>query len=185
MTKRVPRTGETTARKLAALAFVGIGLSLGTPLPGAGPAPSPPGCKPMPPIELRLIPLDGVASPGVGRFALDVTPRFPAREIRVRWIRSTDRLGWVAGDSLGVRLAGAAPSERFQVSLRLPASGQEILHCQVQVVGENGQIWGRGIGLAVGPEAAQARGRLVSDDEGSQVLEFDAAPADRRVEGTR
>lgn len=188
MIARVARAPNSPFRLLLGCTLILIGLVLASPLPsdaGTPQGPHPASCKPLPPIDVRILPLDGLAPEGVGRFAVEVTPLVPAREVRVRWLPSSGRLRWVSGDSLASRPAGLESMQRFEVALRVPAHGLETLHCQVEIVTEDGRTWRRGVGVALGPEVVRARGRLAPDGEGGHFVEFEAAIADQREAGSR
>ena len=192
MIDRVPRAARAALRRpfpvisvLVALGFAALGLAPATAAAGGPPLTTPNSCKPRPPVDVQIVALDGSAPAGIGRFRLDVTPRIPAREVRVRWFRSSERLLWVSGDSLASRRVGLETSHSFQVALRVPDAGLETLHCQVEIVTESGQVWRRGAGVALGPESVRSRGRSVPDGEGGHVVEFDAAPAVLQPEGSR
>lgn len=189
MTPRAARRRRSSFLLLACRAFlVATALSpaailVSTPAASAG---VPPSCKVLPPVEVRLVPLDAAAPGSIARFTLEVVPRSGVpREVRVRWLPSSPDLVWVEGERSATRPAQRDERQAFDVAVRVPRSGQQVLHCQVEVVTESGTVWRRGVGVALGPEALAARGRLVPDGAGGTLLQFDAAPADRIAGGSR
>lgn len=135
---------------------------------------------------MRIVPLDEGIPGTTARFSLEVTPRLAMpREVRVLWLPASPALAWVEGERAATRPARRDEPLDFRVAVRVPRLGQQVLHCQVEVVTEGGAVWRRGVGVALGPEALAHRGRLAPSADGSAVLEFDAVPADRIAEDGR
>jgi hypothetical protein len=134
--------------------------------------------KPQPPIDVTLEPIDSLKPGRVARFRLVVVPRVPTDEIRVL-AQPAPEVAWVAGERSARRAARRDERGEFTFSVRVPVSGRHALYVQVEITGADGKVWRRGVGLGLGPNPRAERARAIPDGRGGQVLEYEAAAADR------
>jgi hypothetical protein len=128
---------------------------------------------PLPPLEVKLEPLDPLAPGHAARFRLTAVPRFPADEIRVEIVPGPN-VRWLGGvRTFRVAARRDVLLERV-FSVRVPDRTRESLYVRFEATGPNGVVWKRGAGLGLGPEPPS---RTVPDGRGGTAVEYDAAPA--------
>ena len=128
---------------------------------------------PLPPLEVKLEPLDPLTPGHAARFRITAVPRFPADEIRVEVVPGPG-VRWLSGLRTFRAAAQRDVSLERVFSVRVPDTTREPLYVRFEARGPNGVVWKRGAGLGLGPEPPS---RSVPDGRGGTAVEYLAAPA--------